>query len=178
MKLKIRNEKGSTAAEAVIFAAVIVFVLFPVFAGVIEKYIVENKVRIIKDAVDMSAVSAYNTVTAERAGRSNTDPGEHSEIETLFKELLAYNLNLNPDLTPKSNSIAEGPVTIVQLEVYTADMLPIESPSGKFITRPAVYVGLTVPIKPSLYRQTILNMLGKQYVEINMHVDVEIPKNN
>ena len=73
-------EKGSAVTQTVLMAAMLVFVILPVFSAVIEKYILMEKARIIRDSVDMTNISAYNALSCTdlrkvriEAGRSGPE---------------------------------------------------------------------------------------------------------
>jgi len=167
---------GSAIVDVVLGAAIIVFVVLPLFSAVIEKYIVMNKAQIIRDAVDMTNISTYNAINAGNLGKSIITL-DSVEVDSIYRTLLAENLNLNNDLSPKTGSIAEGPVNIDSLLIFTSGF-PTVCPNNNEINRPSVHSYITIPVRPSLYRQVILNILGKQYVEFKVHVDSEIPVNN
>ncbi|MCR4435041.1 MAG: hypothetical protein QHH06_06635 [Clostridiales bacterium] len=173
---KLGSEKGSAAHDIVMFAAVIVFVLLPVFSVVFEKYALLCKGQIIKDAVDMTNVSTYMAINSRNLGK-NSISFDSPEVAAIYRDLLARNLNLNRDLTPRENSVAENTVTIDSLVCYTAGF-PLACPEGKKLARPAVHSCVTVPVRPVLLRQMILELMGKQYIELKVHVDSDIPVNN
>jgi hypothetical protein len=173
MHLKIR--KGSAVVDVVIGAAIIIFVVLPLFSIVAEKYILLNKVQIIKDAVDMTNISVYNALDAESLGKDIID-FDYLEAEHIYRVLLAANLNLDDGLSPLPQSLAESTVSIEALIIYTGNMNIC--PYGVHTTRPSVHSCVSIPVKPSLYRQLILNALHKEFVDIKIHVDTEIPLNN
>ncbi len=168
--------KGSAAVDVVIFAAIVVFVILPVFSVIMEKYLLLTKAQTIKDAVDMANISAYNALNTARLGKTGVDVDE-AVAEDIFQGLLALNLKLKADLTPLPGSLAEAKVTIKALIVFSA-ALPAECPLGTKITRPAVHSVIVIPVRPSLYRQLLLNLLGKQFIELEVHVDSDMPVNN
>jgi len=172
----LQYRKGSAVTDLVISAAIIAFIILPVFSAVMEKYIIQNKAQIIKDAVDMTNVSTYNAIKADSLGRNKIEL-DAAETEEIYSSLLAANLRLDNDLKPLKDSIAEGKVTIDSLVIYT-DGFPLYCPDGCRIERPSVHSCVTVPVKPSLYRQVLLDLLGKDLVELKVHVDSDIPVNN
>lgn len=172
----ICQEKGSAAHDIVMFAAIIVFVLLPVFSVVFEKYAILSEGQIIKDALDVTNISSYMALNNQGLGKNSTS-FDTTELWGIYEELLAKNLNLEAGLMPKGDSVAEGPVKIESLICYTAGF-PAVCPDGGTITRPAVHSCITVPVRPLLFRQLILGMTGKQYFELKIHVDSEIPINN
>ncbi len=172
----VSNKKGSVVTDIVLFAAVVVFVLFPVFAAVVEKYVMLAKGQVLKDAIDMTNVSAYYAMKVTDTSKTVTIP-EQAEAHVIYMELLAKNLRLNDDLTPKENSIAEGPVEIESLIIY-AGGFPVSCANGTIMERVSIHSIVTVPVRPTLYRGLILQAVGKDFVELKVHVDSDIPVNN
>ena len=60
---KLSRERGSAVTQVVLMAALLVFIILPVFSAVIEKYILLEKARVIRDSVDMANLSAYNALS-------------------------------------------------------------------------------------------------------------------
>lgn len=170
------NIKGSVVTEIVLMAALLVFIIMPVFSTVIEKYVLMEKARIIRDAVDMTNISAYNALAPGELGRAAVDMS-YAEVLDIYIRILGKNLNLEEDLDPKTDSVAEGRVEVLSLVVYSSGF-PSECPEGAAITRPSVHSCINVPVKPSLYRSIILGMLGKEHIDLVVHVDSEIPLDN
>ncbi len=170
------NEKGSAVVDVVIAAAMVIFIILPVFSVAMEKYVLMEKAKIIRDSVDMTNISAYNALNTGNLGRTSIHL-DRTETLGIFKKLLCVNLGLDEGLNPKNGSIAEGRVEVSSLEIYT-EGFPLICPSGTMIVKPSVHSCINVPIKPSLYREVILNLLGKEYINVEVHVDSEIPVNN
>jgi hypothetical protein len=171
-----RCSNGSAVADILIGTAIILLVILPVFSAVVEKYIVNNKIQIIKDAVDMTNISAYNAISTASLGQNQVHFDEN-EVEAIYRTLLAENLNLKDDLSPEQNSLADDKVIIDSINVYT-DGMPLTCPNGTAIERPTVHSVVIVPVKPDLYRGVILKLMRKQHIEFIIHVDSEIPVNN
>jgi hypothetical protein len=165
--------KGSSVVDVVIWAAIIVFVIIPVFAAVIEKFIILNKIQVIKDAVDITNISTYNSIEAEYLGKTIVE-FDRDKVYTIYGELLSENLNLNGDLSPRDGSIPEGKVKIDSIVLYTGQF-PVVCPEGLEIKRPTIHSVVTVPIKPTLFSGMVLNMLAKQNIELKIHVDSDLP---
>lgn len=174
--MAMRNKRGSAVMDVVIAAAIVIFVLLPVFSAVIEKYVIMEKAKMIRDAVDMTNISAYNALNAGGLGRVYADIG-YSKAMEIFETLLCVNLNLDESLNPKEGSIAEGRIEIKSLELYM-NGFPVECSGGTMIVKPSVHSCINIPMKPSLYRKIILSILGKEHIDILVHVDSEIPINN
>lgn len=174
--MSARNEKGSAVVDVVVAAAMVVFVILPVFSAAIEKYVLMEKARVIRDAVDMTNISVYNALNAGNLGQANVNLG-HSEAVEIFEKLICINLSLDEGLNPKAGSVAEGCVEVISLEIYTSGF-PVICPRGTTIVKPSVHSCINVPIKPSLYRRVVLSLLGRDYIDVEVHVDSEIPVNN
>ncbi len=168
--------KGSVVTEVVLMAAMLVFIILPVFSAVTEKYVLMEKARVIRDTVDMTNISAYNSLTASELGKAVVDMSQ-AKIMDIYREMLARNLKLDGNMDPKSDSIAEGRVEVLSLVVCSSGF-PAVCPEGVTITKPTVHSCIQVPVKPSLYRSIILGMLGKEHIDIVVHVDSEIPLDN
>jgi len=140
-----------------------------------EKYILEEKKRIIRDSLDMTNISVYNALVTGRLGQAAVDM-DHADATGIFEKMLCSNLNLGPGLVPNENSIAEGPVEVASLEIYTGDF-PAKCPNQTVITRPSVHSAVKVPIRPVMYRALIMSLLGKEFIDLVVHVDSEIPIN-
>jgi hypothetical protein len=177
LRLSLRsNVNGGGASEVVIGAAVIVLILFPIFSVVVEKYIINVKALIIKDALDVTNISTYVSIDSKYLGKTVVIHNE-PEVEAIYRRLLACNLNLNEDLSPKVCSIADGKVIIEDITIYSGEHAAT-CLWGTEIVRPTVHSLVIVPVKPSLYRQIILKALGKSCIELKIHVDSDIPVNN
>ena len=172
----LRSAVGSAVVEVVIMAAMLAFVVFPVFSTVMERYILLDKARLIRDSVDMTNISVYNALNAERLGKVSVDFFDEKAGD-IFRELLCRNLKLDGGLIPRSDSVAEAQVEILSLTFYK-EGFPVVCPDGSTIKRPAVHSCVNIPIRPSLYRGVILNLLGRDHIDVIVHVDSEIPVNN
>lgn len=171
-----RKEEGTAVAEVIIAAAMLVFIILPVFSAVMEKYVLSEKVRIIKDAVDMTNISAYNALDTMELGMTGVDVS-HSKAMDIYEKVLKANLNLDENLDPLPGSVAEGRVKVASLEIYR-NGFPRSCPNGTSILRPSVHSCISIPVRPSLYRAVILSLLGRDHIDIVVHVDSEIPVNN
>ena len=172
----LKSQKGSSAAIAIIFAAFLIFVFFPLFAAVFEKYLLVAKTQMVKDSVDITNIATYTAINSNNLGKVDVT-FDASGAEDIYRELLAKNLNLNPDLSPKPSSIAQGTVTIESLEFFTGEF-PCVCPNNTILKRPSVHACINVPIKPLLYVEVLLGLMGKQYIYLKVHVDSDIPLNN
>lgn len=174
----LKSEKGSGVAQVIAAAAFILFIILPLFSVVIERYILYNKINIIKDAIDLSNLSIYNTISTEKTSKGHDKIDFNSNEMTIYKRILAKNLNLNADMTPKEKSIAESTVEVVELKAYLYASIPTTCTQGNTLDQPTIHAVIKVPVKPTLLSNAILSALGKDYIDIKIHVDTEIPINN
>jgi len=170
------GNRGTAVAEVIIAAAMLVFIILPVFSAVMEKYVLSEKARIIKDSVDMANISAYNALDTAELGKTGVDV-TRSKAMDIYEEVLKANLNLDENLDPLPGSVAEGRVKVVSLEIYRSGF-PGSCPNGTSILRPSVHSSISIPVRPSLYRTAVLSLLGRDHIDIVVHVDSEIPVNN
>lgn len=173
---RVNFQSGSGAIDVLIAAAIIIFVILPVFSTVLEKYLIMNKAQIIKDAIDMANISAYNAIKADKLGRVNVDM-ELTRADEIYRRILADNLKLDINLNPLKDSLAEDKVQIKSIIFYSG-LIQEVCPGGINIKRPSVHSTVIVPIRPSLFRSLILSLGGKQFIELEVHVDSEVPVNN
>jgi len=170
------SNKGMSILELLVAAGMLIFIIMPVFAIAAERYVVLNKVQVITDAVDITNMAAYSSINAQ-ALSSNEISFDSIQARKTYERLLAKNLHLNSDLTPLKSSVADGQVVIRELVLHREEF-PWTCPGGTVFNRPAVHSCIIVPLKPSLYRYAILRALNKEYLELEVHVDSEIPVNN
>lgn len=168
--------RGSATVDVVVGAAVIIFVILPLFSAVVERVILLNKAQIARDALDMVNLSAYNSLNARELGKT-TVGFESGEAMEIYRTLLAANLRLDGSLNPLPGSIAEGTVSIESIVVCSGG-LPSVCPNGKRLTRPSVHSCISIPVAPSLYRRLLLDLIGKEHLDMRVHTDTEIPLNN
>ena len=159
----LKKRTGSAVVDVLVAAAIILFVILPLFSAVIEKYILFNKAQIIEDVVDMTNISVYNALLTTSLGMQSVAM-DYQQAEAIFRTYLSRNLKLEDDLTPKESSIAEGTVTVKSLIIDQ--------------NAHTVHSMVSIPIRPTLYRQLILDAIGKEYITIEIRVDTEIPVNN
>lgn len=173
--MDLKSSKGIGVLDVVIAAAALIFIVLPVFSAVAEKFIMLNTAQLIKDSVDITNLAAYNSINSKSLSKAAVT-FDSDEARTIYALLLAKNLRLAEDLTPEEGSVAAGKVDIDSLVLYEGE-LPPACPSGTRIEMPAVHSVITVPVKPALYRRMILEVLGRETVDLKIHVDTEIPLN-
>jgi hypothetical protein len=168
--------RGSAAVDVIIGAAMIVFVILPLFSAVVERFILINKAQIVRDALDMTNISSYNSINTGELGKATVGFETGSALR-IFRTILAANLNLDEELNPLPRSIAEDTVIIESIAVYTGGF-PKTCPDGTQLTRPSVHSSVSVPVRPSLYRRLLLELIGKDFINMRVHTDTEIPLDN
>lgn len=174
--MKHMDNKGSAGLDILLYAfAFLVFLAFPVYSVVMEKAVINIKSSEIIDAIDLANTAIYKDINVMDTSITVVD--FNTEIGNTYKKILAENLKLEPDMTPAENSVAEGTVIVNSVIVYPGGF-PLICPNGRTIDRPAVHSTVTVPVKPSLYRELILNMAGLPRFELVIHRDTELPVNN
>jgi len=171
-----RSQRGVAVLDVMLLAAIIVFVIIPLFCYVIESYSISVKTQIIRDAVDLTNISAYEAIKAENLSWNILEI-DYEKMQSIYRGLLAKNLSLYEDMSPKPESIADEKVSIESLFVYNEET-GVTCPNGTTLDRPSIHACIIVPVKPSLYRQFILEQAGKSYFELKIHVDSEIPIDN
>jgi len=181
LKNLLKDQKGSIVSGPLIFALVVVFVILPIFGVAFEQHILLLKAQAIKDAVDVTNLAAYNAMKIPEKSETKIT-ATISDIRANYIPMLALNMRLNNDLTPKGDSIAQGKVEIMNITVYPKGMsFPITCPEGGTIRRPSVHSVIKVPIKPTLYWNIYRFLTGatgdgiKDYI---VHIDTELPHNN
>ncbi|NSW90492.1 MAG: hypothetical protein HPY74_07415 [Firmicutes bacterium] len=162
--------------DVMVIGAIIVFVLLPIFSSIMERYILFTKSQIIKDAMDVTNLSVYYALETETLGKGYVGFNE-DDVLGIYVKMLAKNLQLDADLNPTENSVVDYKVRIESVIIYTED-LPTTCPDGVNITRPAVHSCIVVPVKPVFFSNIITRITGKEYIELKVHVDSDIPINN
>lgn len=181
MKLKdvMRSNKGSAVSSVIAVAAVVMFIILPLFVVVVEKYIFNVKVNKMKDAIDIANLATYNAISTKITAKGDAALALEDDI-VIFKEILAENLNLNSDMTPNVNSIAEDTVNVIEFKsyLYSNTTFPATCLQGNNINRPTIHSVIEVPIRPTLLSRIVLDALGRSTIDIKIHVDTELPINN
>ena len=174
LKLLEKNRGSSSVFYVFTLAAIILFIVLPLFSAVFERYIFQNKLQKIKDELDVSNLALFNAV--ESNYYSKTVIALDSDYKDIYNSLLSSNLKLDPDLRPLKGSIVDGQVTVDNLEIFV--FVPVTCPHGTLLDRPAIHSLVVVPLKPTLYRRLIFGISGEELFNLSIHVDTEIPVNN
>ncbi|NLC68278.1 MAG: hypothetical protein GX754_05730 [Clostridiaceae bacterium] len=182
LRAKICCTGGSGITDVLITASIIILVFLPVFSAVMERYILLVKAQIIRDAVDVTNLSVYYSMETENLGRGYVYFNEE-QLQKIYKNMLAENLCLDADLNPQEGSIADYRVEVESIMIYhdnpdCGEDYPAACPGGTVIVRPAVHSTIIVPVKPVFFAEIIKLLPGKEYAELKVHVDSDIPVNN
>lgn len=170
---KLKNNNGGAIAIALIFLMIFVYIILPIFALVVEKEIVKAKAFNIRDSIEISAIATYNSLKTPDLSAAVVNMND-TKAKSIFTSYLARNLKLNADLTPKaSGGIVDGKITVDSLVIYYSGF-PITCPGGAIIKRPTIHVQVTIPVKPTLYKYTILSLMGVDKIDCPAHYDIEI----
>lgn len=177
----LNNNRGSIVSDMLILALVVVFVILPIFSAVFEQYILILKAQSIKDSVDITNLAAYNAMKVPEKSETKIT-ATVGDIRDNYTPMLALNMKLNSDLTPKADSIAESKVEIMNITIYPKEMsFPITCPEGGTIRRPSVHSVIKVPIGPTLYwniYRFLTGSTGDGIKDYTVHIDTELPYNN
>ena len=177
LQINTKKLRGDGFSLTIIIVLIMVYLLVPLFSAVIEKQIVQLKAAEVTDALQMSCLATYDSLESKALSQAVASY-KQTKTEDVFKDFLAANMNLNNDLTPKNSiSVADGQVRVESIEIFNSD-LPKTCPDGKTIIYPSVHATIIVPVKPSLYKGTILQLLGKDYIDCKFHIDTEVVIDN
>jgi hypothetical protein len=173
----VKNCKGEATGIILMFVLMFVFVFLPVFAAVFEQVLFQIKAADLREGVELSSIATYTAMNAGSLAEVDVNYNA-AKLESTFKKYLASNLHLNDDLTPKATgSVISGPITVVG---NVPQFIPVGSqcPDGNVATRPMIHVSLIIPIKPTLYEYTVLQLLGVSTINCNVSLDTEIVLDN
>jgi len=174
--INFKKEDGSSLTAVILLVIFVVYVFLPMFAAVIEKQIFSVRASDIRDSMEISCIAAYNSLNTGDLSKIAVT-FDDDRLHQVFTEYLVKNLRLNNDLTPKATgSVAQGQVQISSIQEYISGF-PLTCPDGNVLNRPTIHVKIIVPIEPTLYKYTILDLLGVDKIYCNVHLDVELPVN-
>lgn len=181
MSTILKNNKGSMVSDILILTLVIVFIVIPLFSAVFDQYFLLLKGQAVKGAIDLTNLAAHNAMKTSEKSETEIKLAIN-DIKSNYIPMLALNMNLNSDLSPEANSVADGAVEIMNITVYPKGMnFPVTCPEGGKINRPSVHSVIKVPIKPALYwniYKFFIGGSGSGVKEYHIHVDTELPCNN
>lgn len=179
MVSQLKREKGSASVGLILIVAfMIVFVVIPLSAYIFDNLKVNLISRDVAGAIDVAIEDGYHSLQKPILSKEDFIV-DGPILQYYVTERLKKSLYLNDDLAPKANSKLEGPFSIELLNfVGTANLPYTELSTGKVYTRPFVEVQFTIRLKPTLYRDLILNALGKSYIEFSAKRKTIIYVNN
>jgi len=167
--------KGSAVVDVVLFGCMVVFVLLPLFSLIFEKYLLNETCQRIKDAADMANLAVYYSISTQDLSMTEVN-FDRQKAWDVYSGVLAENLRLDSGLVPREVSICDGPVKIEELDLYVSG-LPAACSHGIPIDKPSIHSVIDIPVKPSLYSGIVLSVLGREHINLKIHVDSEIPVN-
>lgn len=175
----LKDQRGSIGVNTVLIGvAIIVFVILPIFSVGVEYLRMNILGDTVKEAIDLSATSAYITLSVNRASEVDVSFNA-SEFGDVFEEYLKKNLSLNDDLSPKGDSMVDGSIRIVGYNFFLGSALPYTDPeTGITYNRPFVDVELILPVKPVLFIEEIAKLAGKTEFEVTVKHKVTLPIDN
>ncbi|GKX32298.1 hypothetical protein SH1V18_47780 [Vallitalea longa] len=160
MNLK-RNEKGEIGVfELILFTGIVLFILMPIFTAAYEKQIMYKIGRDSNDIIKDSLEATYVTLNIKRGSTKKIEFDD--KFKRTFESYIRENMKLNVDFTPKDESMADAKIKVLELK-------RINYP------RKSVKVKLLLPIKPHLYRQIILDLMGKEWIGYEIVQEVSLP---
>lgn len=162
MKDKISNESGEGGVGSIILlAAIIVFVIFPITAFVFDNLKIQAIASEVSKSIDSAVVDTYQSLGFPFLSQEDFR-ADNGLFQYYIEERIKKDLKLNADLTPKADSILDGPFTINSFKFIDSTQLPYtDTDSGKVYNRPFIEIDFTIRVKPTLYQEIILDALGK-----------------
>lgn len=145
------TKKGSVEFT-VIFCAVTVFILLPLFGTIAQKIILYQKKIMVYQSVDLAVMAAYTSLDTSHAGTGELVLTE-GKFHQIFKNVLSKNLKLDNTMEGYPNSIVNGKVEIVKLEFFNTG-LPVTVGKRTFIY-PFIRCEIKVPVKADIFSQLI-----------------------
>lgn len=168
----LKNTKGQGLGLFIFFMLILVFIVIPLFSAIVEKQLTQLKISDIGESIELSSIATYDSLVS--SSLSDTIVSIDSiEATNTFKKYLADNLNINSDLTPKPSGIIAGTVVVNSFQIYVSSF-PRTCPNGKLLTKPSIHTFITVPVTPTLYKYSILQVLGEDKKNLKFHYDTEI----
>ncbi|QUI25915.1 hypothetical protein HZI73_26240 (plasmid) [Vallitalea pronyensis] len=160
----LKDNKGSSGILSILLIAFfVIFLIMPVFAAVFEKQMMTKIARDTKSIIKDSLEATYTTLNIEKT--SIKDIEFTSDFKQIFDKYVIDNLNLNVDFTPTDKSMADAKVQVTELQY--------EDRTRKFIN-----VKVILPIKPHIYRQILLSIMGKEWIGYEIPYTLSLPVDN
>ncbi len=129
--------------------SIIFFIVIILCTFVIEQYYFNVKAEIIKDQLTFSAMSVYKNINKTQL--ESKDIVLTQEMKDTFKEYLIKNMQLNDDLSSKTDSVISGKVEIEHMKIYEENSTEKNYPDGSLIGyKPSLFVRIKYDIEPIL----------------------------
>lgn len=179
IKKMMADEKGDIGVGAIFMVTtLIVFVIFPLSAFIFDYLKIQVVAGEVAKSIDAAVTDGYHSLDLEFLSKEEF-VADNGLFEYYVKEEVKKSLKLNADLSPKEDSMLDGPFSLNSVIFYDSTQLPYTDPgSGKVYNRPFVEINFTIRLKPLLYQQIILDALGQPYKEFTATRKASLPINN
>lgn len=179
IKKMMVEERGDIGVGTILMVTtLIVFIIFPLSAFVFDHLRVQVVAGEVAKSIDAAVVDGYHSLDLAFLSKEEFI-ADNGLFEYYVTEELKRSLRLNDDLTPKENSMLDGPLSINTVKFYDSTQLPYtDIDNGKVYNRPFVEINFTIRLKPLLYQQIILDALGQSYKEFSETRKASLPINN
>lgn len=172
------NEQGEVGVWMLIVLVLVILIVIPFVSQTIERYRINILRNDTTTAVEMAMYSTLISLDLNGASAEFYD-FDNTEFNLKFREYLALNMNLNPDLSDTASSLVDGDVVINSINYYGSAFLPYTNPNtGKVFTRPYFSVELRLVIMPSLFRKVVLQIAGVEEFYYTFYHDISMPIDN
>ncbi|HBQ64152.1 MAG TPA: hypothetical protein DD727_04355 [Clostridiales bacterium] len=166
------GKRGSMPMDVVLTGGLVIFILLPLFAVILEHALLLAVRREISDALDMSCLAVYESIDVPEAssGRVTLDA---VNLEEVFRLYLQANLSLDENLAPLSaGSLLQGGLIIRELDVLYGEDGETCS-LGNPVRRLTVHAVVAGSYATGLFERAIFG--GEGIRTVMVHRDVEIP---
>lgn len=143
--MRFLHDKRGTATS--IMGAVAILTAISVFALVFDLGYLALKQKAIKRGLDYANLAVFREIDQDLLARGVIHINQLPAEDT-FRTYLQQNLRLDTSLAPLPGSIAAGPVSIDEFQVFNTEDLPAVDGLGHPITEVSVYSAITVPVQP------------------------------
>lgn len=179
IKKMMADERGDIGVGTILMVTtLIVLVIFPLSAFIFDFLRIQVVAGEVAKSIDAAVIDGYHSLDLEFLSKEEFI-ADNGLFEYYVTEEVKRSLKLNDDLSPKENSVLDGPLSINSVKFYDSTLLPYtDTDSGKVYNRPFVEINFTIRLKPLLYQQIILDVLGQPYKEFTASRKSSLPINN
>jgi hypothetical protein len=164
--------RGGMAADVILTASFLVFILLPLFAVTLEQYLLLTVRKEISEALDMSCLAAYESIRVADAASGDVQL-DAAVLAGVFNSLIQRNLHLDGNFRPLSaNSLLQGGLMVRELTILSGPAAGTCS-MGHAIRRLTVHAVVTGAYRTGLFDRAIMGTDGLRSVTV--HRDVELP---